>query len=492
MRSLRSVFVALSVFLVTASCAAHDAAEGAVGTGTDSTHPPTPTTASSHDWTRFGWNAARTSVSTDSTGINAGNVASLSLQKVAIDGTVDGSAIYLHGVQAGGATHNVFFVTTTYGKTLAIDADAGTVLWRFTPPDYGSFAGSYRVTTATPVAALDRQSIYAASPDGSIRQLSVADGHVLWTTSITNLPAREKLASPLNLDRGHVIAVTGGYIGDEPPYQGHVAIIDASTGQLLHVWNSLCSDRTGLIDPKSCGESDSAIWGRAGAVIDTTTGNIFVATGNARWNGSTHWGDAVLELNSDATQLLGNYTPSNTDALNASDADLGSTSPVLLDNGVVAQGGKDGKIRLLTWPSMRGTTGHKGAESEMVSTPSGDRLFTAPAVMRSGSATWLFAADNGGTTAWTVSGGHLTSVWHNGNGGTSPLVAAGLLYVYDPGGHLRVYDPTTGRALATLDVGAGHWNSPIVVDGKIALPEGNSNDHRTSGVFNIFRLPTTP
>ena len=137
---------------------------------------------------------------------------------------------------------------------------------------------------------------------------------------------------------------------------------------------------------------------------------------------------------------------------------------------------------------MRGAAGHKGAESDVVSTPSGSQLFTAPAVMRSGSLTCLFAADNGGTTAWTVSGGHFTSVWHNGNGGTSPVVAGGLLYVYDPGGHLRVYDPTTGHAIASLDVGGGHWNSPIVVDGKIALPEGNANDHRTSGTLDIFRL----
>ena len=29
--------------------------------------------------------------------------------------------------------------------------------------------------------------------------------------------------------------------------------------------------------------------------------------------------------------------------------------------------------------------------------------------------------------------------------------------------------------------------SPIVADGRIALPEGNSNDHTTSGVLDIYR-----
>jgi len=40
-----------------------------------------------------------------------------------------------------------------------------------------------------------------------------------------------------------------------------------------------------------------------------------------------------------------------------------------------------------------------------------------------------------------------------------------------------------------LESGGGHWNSLIVVDGRIALPEGDANQHRTSGVLNIWRLP---
>jgi len=444
-----------------------------------------------HDWTRFGWDAGRSNASTAPTGISAANIASLHRQQVRLDGTVDASPIYLAGVRVNGGTHDVFFVTTTYGKTLAIDANDGSILWRYTPPGYASWAGSYRITTATPVADPDRQFIYAASPDGHVEKLAVEDGRVVWSTAITRLPQREKIAASLNDFDGRVIATTGGYIGDEPPYQGHVAILDAVTGRLAHVWNSLCSDRSGLLDPRTCPESDSAIWGRAGAVIDARTGNIFVATGNGRWDGRTYWGDATVELDATATRVLGSYTPVNTEALNEADLDLGSTSPVLLGGGEVAQGGKDGRIRLLSLQAMRGATPHRGGELQMVSTPSGTDLFTAPAVWHSGAATWMFAADNGGTAAWVVRNGRLEPRWRNDHGGTSPVVAGGLLYVYDPGGGLRVYRPETGLEVAVLKCGAGHWNSPIVVDGKIALPEGSANRHLTTGVLDIWRLPAS-
>jgi hypothetical protein len=284
-----------------------------------------------------------------------------------------------------------------------------------------------------------------------------------------------------------VIATTGGYIGDAPPYQGHVAVIRASNGRLLHVWNSLCSNRPGLLVPSSCATSDSAIWGRAGAVVDPANGQLLVATGNAPWDGRTNWGDATLRLSADATKLLGNYTPSNTADLNASDADLGSTSPVLLGAGYLAQGGKDGKIRLLSVARMRGAAPHKGGELQVVPTPSGTDLFTAPAVWRSSSGTWMFAGDNGGTAAYRFRSGRLSVAWRNGTGGTSPVVAGGLLFVYAPGGGLNVYVPATGRLVAALDAGRGHWNSPIVVDGRVALPEGDANDHAQSGVLDIWR-----
>jgi hypothetical protein len=116
-------------------------------------------------------------------------------------------------------------------------------------------------------------------------------------------------------------------------------------------------------------------------------------------------------------------------------------------------------------------------------------MFTALAVYKQGGTTYVFAADGGATAAWTYSAGRLTPAWSNGNAGTSPIVAGGLLFVYDPGGTLRVYDPATGNVIASLAAGGGHWNSPIVADGRIALPEGNANSHSGSGVLDIWRLP---
>ena len=484
---LRTI-VAVACFRALIAC---DAAPAAGDPSQSSAPPASPIAgdAAGHDWTRFGWDAGRSNASPDATGITADNVAGLRRQQVMIDGTVDASPIYLHGVQVNGRAHDVFFVTTTYGKTLAIDAADGTILWRFTPAGYATFAGSRQITTATPVADPDRNFIYAASPDGHIQKLGVTDGHVVWSTAITLLPGREKIASSLNHDRGRVIAVTGGYIGDAPPYQGHVAILDAATGRLAHVWNSLCSDRHELIQPGSCSESGSAIWGRTAPVVDASTGDILVATGNAQWDGRTNWGDAAVALDSSATNIVDNYTPANTEELNNQDGDLGSTAPALLGGGYVAQGGKDGKIRLLQFGRTRGAAPRRGGEAQIVSTPSGTDLYSAPAVWHPGSTTMLFAADNGGTTAWTFGGGQLHQAWKNGNGGTSPVIAGGLLYVYDPGGGLRVYMPTSGKEITTLESGRGHWNSPIVVDGRIALPEGNANQHRDSGILDIWRLP---
>ena len=439
------------------------------------------------DWTRFGYDAARHDVGPASTGITAANVAGLHRQQVALPGTVDASPIYLRNALVHGARHDAFFMTTTYGITLAVDAGSGGILWRFTPPGYSSWEGTDRITNSTPVADPGRRYVYAGASNGRVYKLSVATGKPVWSVSITKLPSHEKLGTAMNYSRGLVLATTGGYIGDAPPYQGHVAAISAAKGRIVHVWNSLCSNRHGLIAPTSCPASDSAIWARSGAVVQPRTGNILVATGNAPFDGRHNWGDSALMLTPNASRLLHNWTPRNQAQLNANDVDLGSTAPALLSSTRAVQSGKDGLIRLLRLPRLGGTLGHTGGELQTISAPGRTDVFTTIAVWHSGGVVRLFVADGAGTWAYVLRGGRLHVAWKRGVAGTSPVVAGGLLYVYDPGGGLNVYRPKTGSVVARLPAGSGHWNSPIVTDGRIALPEGNANDHRTSGVLDIYR-----
>jgi hypothetical protein len=128
-----------------------------------------------------------------------------------------------------------------------------------------------------------------------------------------------------------------------------------------------------------------------------------------------------------------------------------------------------------------------GGEVQRLAIPGGGQLFTAPAVWRTGGRTTVFIADESGTAAYVLRAGRLYRAWINGHGGTSPVMAGGLLFVYDPSeGGINVYRPGSPRALVHLAGGSGHWNSPIVVDGHIAEPEGNANDHALSGRLEIF------
>ena len=113
----------------------------------------------------------------------------------------------------------------------------------------------------------------------------------------------------------------------------------------------------------------------------------------------------------------------------------------------------------------------------------GDALFSEPAVWQG---TWVFVADDAGTQAWRLQGGRLHSVWSNGNGGTSPVVAGNLLVVATTGS-MHVYLAASGKEVASLPFGGAHWQSPIVADGRVAVAEGNANEHETVGVLDIYR-----
>jgi outer membrane protein assembly factor BamB len=441
------------------------------------------------DWPEFGLNPQRTNATDDPIGIAAANVGRLRRRSVALPGTPDNSAIYVHGAVVGGARHNTVIVTTSYGITLAIDADSGRILWRFDPPGLASWAGSPQVTTASPIA--HGGYVYATSPNGLVHKLSLARGREAagWPVRITPAPRTEKLTASLNIADGELLATTGGYYGDAPPYIGHIAAISLRSGAVEHVFNTLCADRARIVDPATCSASDSAILSRSGPVVEPGAKRVLIATGNAPYNGTTDFGDSVIELTLPGLRLRQVYTPTDQAMLNTSDTDLGSGSPAVLPGHLALIGGKDALLRVLNLNALDGrppgTPPRTGGELQTLPTPGSQQIFSTPAVWHR----LVFVADGGGTAAYRVAGGRLHEVWSNARPGTSPVLAGGLLYVYDfADGGVFVYHPTSGRQITELPTPSGHWNSPIAVDGHVIEPTGDDNDHLTSGQLDIFSL----
>jgi hypothetical protein len=221
---------------------------------------------------------------------------------------------------------------------------------------------------------------------------------------------------------------------------------------------------------------------------------IFFGTGNGTYDansGGHLWGDSILEVNPDGTGSNGlpldSYTPVEYQSLQNNDADLGSTAPALLPTvpgsnvaHLAVQSGKDGQLRLLNLSNLSGSggPGHTGGELQKIAVPQGNEVLTQPAVWVNpvDGGIWVIVANDNGIAGLQVTADgsgnpSLGSKWHGGTGGTSPVVANGMVF-YFGGGGVRALDPTTGNLLwSDTSPGGVHWESPIVIDGRLYVAD---------------------
>ena len=470
----------------------------------------TPADAPVAVWPAFGYDAAGSNNGPATTGITSANLGQLEAKIVHLPGIVDSSPVYVRDAVVGGTRHDVYVVDTAYGRTFAIDAESGAILWQFVPPGIANFEDSLIITTSSPVVDPGLRYVYSASPEGRVHKLSLATGREVggrWPVLVTYDPTKEKISSSLEVRGPYVLVVLAGLsekMGKPFPRVGHLVAIARNTGRIAYVFNAVCSDRRTVIPPSTCDRNQSGIWARIPAPIDAE-GNYLVATADGYWDGRRNWGDSVLEL-SPMLRPLQSYTPANHQQLALGDLDLGSSAPAQLTDDVLLQAGKDGILRLLDLRKLNGKRHAAGpfVGGELSTTahaPGTGAVLSQPAVWRrKGLAPWVFVANDFGIEGLSLAlrpHPHLRLMWSDGRPGSSPVIAGGLLYAYnvDEGG-LSIYDPVpeTGtrlpnEPLLTLSIPRGHWNSPVVADGRIALGDGNANSHLTSGDFYIWSLP---
>ena len=453
-------------------------------------HPQT----ASGDWRVFGYDPARSGVNPAEKALAPSTVDTMKkLWQVRLPAVADSSPILLHALPFAGGTRDVLYITTRDGHLLALDASDGALLWRQQPQ-------GPKITNSSPVADASRQYVYSYGLDGALHRYNPITGQEAtgngWPAPITLMTQTEKEGSALNLANGRIYVTTGGYIGDAPPYQGHVVTIDEATGQGT-IFNSLCSNLPRLLREGDCAGQMSGIWSRGGAVIDPTNSDIYVDTGNGPYDanqGGFDYGDSILRLSADGSRLLDSYTPSNYQQLAAGDVDLGSSAPALLPRIsqsatplLLAQGGKDGQFRLINRENMsgQGGPGHLGGELQSVDLGCG--LYTQPAVWTDPATghIWVFVTTGCGMRAFQVTTDasgvtRLAQAWSNGDQVTSPVVAGGVLFAAGSGA-LRAIDPTTGHELwnsAQAGVGGSigpiHWESPIAIGGAVYITDENA------------------
>jgi hypothetical protein len=281
-----------------------------------------------------------------------------------VDGDVYAQPLFLGGVEIPGkGRHDVIFVATEHDSVYAFDAygNPSTPLWQasflkdgvttvpardaecpFIAPEIG--------ITSTPVIDPDTGTLYVLARtrdrSGLLENVYAQRLHALAVTT-----GVEKFGGPVEI-RASMSGVgtgsTGGKLSFNPLRDNPRAALLLNRGAVYLTWASACDVgpyhgwvmaygarnlKQEAVFNASPDADDSGIWeGDTGPAADKA-GNIFLATGNGRFDaarGGRDYGDSLLKLNGESLKLSDYFAPYNAANLDASDSDLGSGGPMLL------------------------------------------------------------------------------------------------------------------------------------------------------------------
>ena len=327
------------------------------------------------------YDEATTGANLQETALNAANVKAASFGKLFsyyVDGSVFAQPLYVPAVPIPGrGTHPVLYVATMNDRVYAFDAGrAGSPLWMRNLTDEMAGITPVPVTDITNNADLnvvgnvgilgtpviDRAAgalyLVARTKENGryfqrLYKMSLGSGADLLPpvaiAATVKSTARDAVDGLLNFDpkggnqrpglalvRGKVIIAWASH-EDIRPYHGWVMAYDARTLKQSAV---LCMSPDG---------TEGGIWqsGRGPAV--DSSGAIYYEVGNGSWNGTSDFGTSLLKLSvrGNVFSVDDYFTPHDYEALNARDADLGSTGPMLVPGtNLLVAGSKKGIVYL--------------------------------------------------------------------------------------------------------------------------------------------------
>jgi outer membrane protein assembly factor BamB len=417
--------------------------------------------AAAASWTTYGGGFGRTSLAPSFPAVTTAPTAMWT--SPSLDGGIYGEPLIFDG-QVLVATENdtVYDLSATTGKVqwsdhLATPAPAGALPCGDISPTVG--------ITSTMVIDAARDMVYASAETragGAVGHevfgVDLATHAVAWSRDVDQpgwTAAAQLQRIGLGISDGYVLVGFGGNEGDCGRYNGWLmGVPETGTG--------------GLLTYKVPTAREGAIWAPAGVTVDAT-GDVFVATGNgsAAAGQAFDHGDAVIKL-SPTLGELSYFAPTNWAEDNADDGDLGSTSPVLLDNGQLFEVGKETTAYLLDGSTLGGIGGELASLDVCESL--GGSAYQSPHV-------YVVCPDAGEIAQVKIGPGNTMTrgwTWTSPTGGaSSPTIAGGVLWSIDlTASKLYGIDETTGATLFSLGLDVGtpeHFAAASAAGGMIVV-----------------------
>jgi hypothetical protein len=310
---------------------------------------------------------ARTGTNLNETSLTPRNVNVQHLGKLFtlhVDGDVYAQPLFVAGVEIPGkGRHDVLFIATEHDSVYAFDAygNPSSPLWQVSllkdglttvPADDAQcpFIAPEIGITSTPVIDPDSGTLYVLARTRG-RQVLLAHEYPQQLHALDVATGQEKLGGPIKIDAsiiGSGPGSSGGKLAFNPLRDNPRAAMLLSRGTVYLSWASACDvgpyhgwmmaydarslQQKAVFNASPDGD-DSGIWaGDTGPAADQA-GDIFVATGNGRFDANKSgrdYGDTLLKLDGQSLKIKDYFAPFNVDALDAGDSDLGSGGPMLL------------------------------------------------------------------------------------------------------------------------------------------------------------------
>ena len=433
-----------------------------------------------YDWPTFGGDNLRRSYNTSESTIGTGNVASLGkLWSFSLGAVAIGTPVVASGVSVGGATHNIVYIGTEHGDLDAVDLDTGQLLWRrnlgsHTATGCNDTPDSVFGVSGTPVIDRSSSTIYAVGGGTEkLYALDLATGADAsgWPVSLGLDGTHEHVWGALTLAGGKIYAGSASFC-DVGPYYGRIVQVDVAT-RATATWYTT-SPRGGTPD-------GGGIWSWAGASVDPSTGDLFLATGNAIDGAESYgYGEHVVRLSSSLSVVGSNYP-----GLTGFDVDFGSTPIPVQRSGCPAQLVVENKSGVVLLYGSDSISSGPVQTIQLSNYVSGGELIGVPAVSPASNTVYVASPTDvtggpytHGLVAFQVgSDCKLHLLWQhsagtNGSVVSSPTIANGVVYYGDgPGKQVLAYAADTGTPLwnSGTTVGGMIFAPPVVADGKLIV-----------------------